>query len=85
MNLHLQPVRVATGSDDQESQLVFADGFLAAVLVRLSEHHDEDAGKWFLEAGFGRVDSYRAPVFADLDAAQAWIEARLAGAGESTS
>lgn len=84
MNLHLQPVQVATGSDDQESRLVFADGFLAAVLVQLSEQHDEDAGKWFLEAGFGRVDDYRAPIFADLVEAQAWIEARLTGIGEGT-
>ncbi|TXN72834.1 hypothetical protein [Methylobacterium sp. WL6] len=83
MNLHLQAVQVATGSDDQESRLVFADGFLAAVLVQLSEQHGEDAGKWFLEAGFGRIDDYRPPIFADLDAAQAWIEARLAGIGES--
>ena len=32
MNLRLQPVQVATGSDDQESQLVFHDGFLVAIL-----------------------------------------------------
>ena len=85
MILRLQPVQVATGSDDQESQLVFVDGFLAAVLVQLSEQHDDDAGKWFLEAGFGRVDDYRAPIFADLGEAQAWIEARLTGASETAS
>ncbi|TXN06775.1 hypothetical protein FV219_09175 [Methylobacterium sp. WL122] len=82
MTLQLQPVQVATGSDDQESRLVFADGFLAAILVQLSEQHGEDAGKWFLEAGFGRVDDYRAPIVASLDAAQTWIEARLAGIGD---
>ncbi|MCJ2009094.1 hypothetical protein [Methylobacterium sp. J-092] len=81
MNFRLQPVQVATGSADQESQLVFVDGFLAAVLVQLSEHHNEDAGKWFLEAGFGRVDDHRPPIFADLEEAQAWIEARLTGTG----
>ncbi|TXM95055.1 hypothetical protein [Methylobacterium sp. WL116] len=85
MNFRLQPVQVATGSDDQESQLVFVDGLLAAVLVQLSEQHGEDAGKWFLEAGFGRINDYRPPIFADLDAAQAWIKARLAGIGESAS
>jgi hypothetical protein len=37
MTLRLQPVHVATGSSDAESQLVFADGFLVAVLVRLSD------------------------------------------------
>ena len=85
MSFRLQPVQVATGSDDQESQLVFVDGFLAAVLVKLSEQHDDDAGKWFLEAGFGRVDDYRAPILADLGKAQAWIEARFTGIGEGTS
>ena len=85
MTLRLQPVQVATGSDDQESQLVFADGFLVAVLVQLSYQHEDEAGKWFLEAGFGRVDDYKAPLFADLDMAQAWIEGRLSGAEDSTA
>ena len=39
MNFHLQPVQVATGSADAESYLVFTDGFLVAVLVRLSDAH----------------------------------------------
>ncbi|ACK84205.1 conserved hypothetical protein [Methylorubrum extorquens CM4] len=33
MNLRLQPVQVATGSDDGESRLVFHESFLVAVLV----------------------------------------------------
>jgi hypothetical protein len=78
MSLHLQSVHVATGSDDIESQLVFANGFLVAVLVQLGEHHQEEASKWFLEAGFGRVDHPHPPVFTDLDAAQDWIAAQLA-------
>ncbi len=41
MSLRLQPVQVSTGSPDGESQLVFHEGFLVAVLVRLSEIHDE--------------------------------------------
>ena len=77
MNLRLQPVQVATKSDDTESQLVFADGFLVAILVRLSEQHEDDAGKWFLEAGFGPVDPISPPLFADLDEAQAWIPEQL--------
>jgi hypothetical protein len=35
---------------------------------------------WFLEAGFGRVDTATPPTFADLDEAQNWIEQRLARA-----
>ena len=77
MNLRLQPVQVATGSDDQESQLVFHDGFLVAILVHLSDQHETDAGKWFLEAGFGRVTDISGPLFSDIDAAQAWISAKL--------
>lgn len=73
MNLRLQPVQVATGSDDQESELVFHEGFLVAVLVRLSAMHGTDTGKWYLEAGFGRVDDLHAPLFANLDEAQIWI------------
>lgn len=77
MTLRLQPVHVATGSDDTESQLVFADDFLVAVLVMLSDDHEEAAGMWFLEAGFGPVDTATPPTFADLNEAQNWIEQRL--------
>lgn len=77
MSLRLQPVRVATGSDDIESHLVFADGFLVAVLVQLSDEHEDEAGHWFLEAGFGRVDDTNPPIFADLDEAQSWITDQL--------
>jgi hypothetical protein len=77
MSLRLLPVQVATGSDDAESQLVFADGFLVAVLVHLSDQYEDDAGKWFLEAGFGPVDHPCPPTFADLDEAQGWIEQQL--------
>lgn len=77
MNLRLQPVQVATGSNDQESRLVFDEGFLVAILIQLSELHETDAGKWFLEAGFGPVDDMHPPLFDNLDKAQAWIAARL--------
>lgn len=73
MSLHLQPVQVATGSADTESQLVFDTGMLVAVLVRLSSNHETDAGKWYLEAGFGLIDTPHPPMFGDLDEAQAWI------------
>lgn len=80
MILSLEPVQVATNSDDAESQLVFADGFLVAVLVRLSEQHGADAGKWFLEAGFGPVNRVAPSLFEDLGAARLWIIRQL-GAG----
>ncbi|MCJ2049383.1 hypothetical protein [Methylobacterium sp. J-070] len=80
MTLRLQPVQVATGSYDVDGQLVFADGLLVAVLVRLSDDHNDLAGMWFLEAGFGRVVTTELALFADIDKAQSWIEQRLAHA-----
>jgi hypothetical protein len=77
MSFHLQPALIATGSGDTEGRLVFADGYLVAVLVRLSDDHEEDAGKWFLEAGFGRVDDPAPSKFTNLDEAQEWIHSRL--------
>ena len=77
MNLRLHPVQVATGSDDQESRLVFVDGLLTAILVRLSAIHGADAGRWHMEAGFGRIHDATAPIFSDLDEAQTWIADQL--------
>ena len=50
---------------------------LARRLVRLSEDNEAEAGKWFLEAGFGRVDDLSSPTFADLNEAQGWISNQL--------
>ncbi len=77
MTMKLQPVQIATGSNDRESRLVFSDGILVAVLVQLSSEHDSKAGHWFLEVGFGRVEDPHAPLFMDLDEAQAWIARQL--------
>ncbi len=71
MNLAVEPVRVA--AEEGEGLLVFADGRLAAVLVRLSAIHAGLAGRWFLEATFGLPDSRNPPVFEDLDEARHWI------------
>lgn len=77
MSLFLQPVRVATGSDE-EGMLVFTDDQrLVAVLTRLGDQHEELSGRWFLEANFGRLDGLHHLTFADLDAAQDWISERL--------
>jgi hypothetical protein len=76
VTLSTQPVRVDTGTDDEEGLLVFADGRLVAVLVRLSDRHETAAGQWFYECGFGRLDGPEHPVFSDLEAAQSWIAAR---------
>lgn len=77
MSLQLQPVRLASGNDDTEGQLVFIDGSLAAVLVHLSDVHGDEAGMWFLEAWFGVPYRSNHPTFASLDKAQDWIEGQL--------
>jgi hypothetical protein len=70
MSLTLQPVRVANGHDE-EGVLVLAGERLLAVLVQLSDEHEEQgvAGRWFLETGYGRLDGPNHPTFPDLDAA----------------
>lgn len=76
MNLILQPVRV-DAVEEGEGCLVFAEGCLLAVLVRLSESHEDEAGYWFLEKGFGRLDRPDPPVFCDLPTAEQWIKEHL--------
>lgn len=77
MNLTLQPVFVASG-EEGEGWLVFSDGWLVAILVRLSSLHGDEAGFWFLEKGFGPLDRPNTPSFSDLESAQAWMRERLA-------
>lgn len=73
------PVKVATGSADEDGRLVFHDGKLIAVLVRLDDpNHGPALGQWSLEAGFNGVDSVKPPLFANLAAAERWIGRQLA-------
>ena len=86
MAVRLQPVLVETGTRDEEGRLVFVDGRLVAVLVLLSEAHEDVAGHWFLEHAFGRLHAHL--TFPGLGAATAWIDEQcrrtdLAGRGGS--
>jgi hypothetical protein len=78
MSLTLQPVRVATGFDEEGMLVLDERQRLVAVLVRLSNDNEVAPGQWYLEAGFGRLGGGGHPTFADLDAAQDWISRRLA-------
>ena len=80
MALRLEPVQVATGLDE-DGMLVFAHDRLVAVLVQLSDAHEElgIAGHWFLETGYGFRLAGGTGTFPDLDAAQAWISQQLSG------
>lgn len=44
-----------------------------AALIRLSEQHGNDTGKWLLKAGLDPVCPVLPSLFADSDEAQAWI------------
>ena len=76
MSLTFQPVIVDVG-EEAEGRLVFDGGRLVAVLARLSRLHGDEAGAWFLEIGFGCLDTPTPPIFPDLAAAGRWVEARL--------
>jgi len=51
--------------------------FIAPVLVHLSEEHGREAGRWYLEHGFGKLDGPVHPIFNDLDEAQDWVAQRF--------
>jgi hypothetical protein len=78
MTLTLQPIRVATGFDEEGMMVLDAEQRLVAVLVRLSDGNEVAPGQWYLGAGFGRLDGGSHPLFSNLDMAQDWISQRLA-------
>ena len=69
-----QPIRVETGTSEEDGRLVLADGKLVAVLVRLSDEYPQPDlhGQWFVEAGFGPIFQ-KHEVFSTFEDAVAWI------------
>jgi hypothetical protein len=78
MTLTLQPIRVATGFDEEGMMVLDEEQRLLAVLVRLSDGNDVAPGQWYLETGFGRIDGISHPTFSNLDMAKDWVVQRLA-------
>jgi hypothetical protein len=78
MSYSLQPVRVATGFDEEGMMVLDEGQRLLAVLVRLSDDNEVAPGQWFVEAGFGRLGGANHPTFSNLDMAQDWISQHLA-------
>jgi hypothetical protein len=78
MSYSLQPVRVATGFDEEGMMVLDEEQQLFAVLVCLSADNEMAPGQWFVEAGFGRLGGGDHPTFSHLDMAQDWIRQRLA-------
>jgi len=77
MRLRLEPVTIAS-VEDGEGILAYWNGRLVAVLVRLSDDHDKQAGGWFVEKAFGALDRPIHPTFATLDEARAWLASEMA-------
>jgi len=72
--IEFKPVKVETGSADEDGRLVLHDGRLIAVLVMLEDpDHGPAVGQWSLEAGFNGIDSPKPPLFANLAAAERWL------------
>ena len=79
MSLRLEPVLVAVG-EEGEGRLAFYGDRLVAVLVLIPPEHDGgETGWWFLEKGFGPLDTPVHHSFPDLAAAEAWLTDRLSG------
>jgi hypothetical protein len=78
MSFTFQPMRVATGFDEEGMMVLDEKQRLVAVLVRLSDENEVAPGQWYLEAGFGRIDGGSHPTFSNLDLAQDWISERVA-------
>jgi len=78
MTFTFQPIRVATGFDEEGMMVLDEEQRLVAVLVRLSDGNEVASGQWYLEAGFGRIDGINHPTFSNLDMVRDWISQRLA-------
>ena len=84
MSITFQPIAVDTDSNDCDGLLVFADGKLVGLLVRLTDEAHDPAthGAWYLEAAFGWAESSRGMLFASLDEAEGamtgWLDGRSA-------
>ncbi|WP_262270446.1 hypothetical protein [Microvirga yunnanensis] len=78
MSLILQPIRVATGFDEDGMLVLDEEQRLVAVLVRLSDNNEVAPGRWYVEAKFGVLEGLGHPTYADLDAALEGIAQHLA-------
>jgi hypothetical protein len=74
MEISWCPVRVSTGSRDEDGRMALVNDKLVAILVLLADDYEapELQGKWFVEAGFGCL-SGKHEIFGTLDEAEAWV------------
>jgi hypothetical protein len=70
-----QPVEVAVAGQT-DGRLVFVDGKLVAVLIKLGVSQNELEGRWYAEAAFNGLERMSDHTFQDLQAVAAWIDTR---------
>jgi hypothetical protein len=83
-NINLQPVSVRSDGGSHEGRLVFSGADLVAVFAKVSAEETaggrDEAGGWFLEAGFGPCGTLMTlspHVFPTLEEAMVWVHERL--------
>ena len=75
--IDLREVLVWVNGEDRNGRLAFSGERLVGVLVELTAA-DGDAGKWFLEAGFGPASGVTPPpLFDQLWEAEQWLTRRV--------
>lgn len=73
-------LKVNTRSADEEGVLLLVDGRLTAILVRLADQvHEQEIGRWCVEALFGASGCLPHESFASLDEAAAFVTERFCG------
>ena len=77
MSLTLQPIRVATGFEEEGLLVLDAEQRLVAVLVHLSDRNEIAPGQWYLEATFGVLEGLGHSTYPDLEAARDGIARNL--------
>jgi DNA-binding NtrC family response regulator len=80
-----QTMNVMVGTGYRIGRSASSQGKLIGVLIPVTaeEHGEGGTGGWYLEAGFGPCSSIAGPtpaVFTDLNEAEHWFSAKLAGA-----
>jgi hypothetical protein len=74
--VEFQPVRIETGSPDEDGRLAFARGKLVALLVRIADVDDEACCGWSIE-WLPEPGTHHPAAFADLQATQDWLDTKF--------
>jgi hypothetical protein len=78
MTFTLQPMRVATGFDEEGMLVLDEKSGWWLCWFALPDDNEVTLGQWHSEAGFGQIDGINHPTFSNLDIDQDRISQRLA-------